>query len=378
MNRRKFFIDFSAVLVIGVFLLMSFPLLIKPSVLSHSKMILKDNNETDSEHGGQCTIFTVVYGNIVLFGNNEDHYGTKLMVSVQPSSDEGYGYIGVGYWEPIVWQGRINFRITPDGLMNDQGVACDWNSVPPVSMNEHPEKPQFHLGQKIAREAANVTEAIELAKNWNPGGSLNGQLHVADASGDAVIIGPGSDGELVFTRKRQGNSYLVSTNFNRAIPSQANSADAYDRYDTAEEMLKEIKREEDLTVKRVTSILDVVHFEAWNCYTLYSYVFNPQNKTIYMYYMAQFDVPVKLNLMEELAKGDRWIKMENIFPPEIGERGLARYDAARSKLVLIGGILLLGIIMDLILITLVVFLGIKRIWRYLKKEEEDHERSRKI
>jgi hypothetical protein len=290
------------------------------------------------------------------------------MLSVQPPSEEGYGYIGVGYWEPIVWQGRDDVRLNPDGLMNDQGVVCDWNSVPLVSMNNHPEKPVFHLSLKIAREAANVTEAIELAKNWNSGESLNGQLHVADASGDAVVIGPGPDGELAFTRKKQGNGYLISTNFNRAIPSQANFYDSYDRYDTAETMLKGIKREEDLTANKMASILDAVHFEAWNCYTLYSYVFEPQNKSIYLYYMAQFDAPVKLNLMEELTKGKRWIKMENVFPGEIGKRGLAKYDAAMKKMVFIGAIFLLGLVMDLVLATLVIFLAFRKIWRRLKKE----------
>jgi hypothetical protein len=369
MNCKKSLIEFGGFLAIGAIFLISFAFLVKVSALSYDIMSFKDNPKPNSEQGGQCTIFTAVYGNTVLFGNNEDHHGTKLMGQFQPPSDEGYGYIGVGYWEPIVWQGRNNFRITPDGLMNDQGVVCDWNSVPPVSMNDHPEKPEFHLGSKIAREAANVSEAIEVAKNWNPGGSLNGQLHVADASGDAVIIGPDSNGELAFTRKKPGNGYLVSTNFNRAIPSQANADESYDRYDTAEAMLREIQREEDLTVKKMTSILDAVHFEAWNCYTLYSYVFDPQNTTIYLYYMAQFDAPLKLYLMEELTQGNRWIKMENLFPQEIAERGLAKYDAAMSKLGLIGGILVLGLIMDLILRTLVVFLGIRKIWRYFKKEE---------
>ena len=70
------------------------------------------------------------------------------------------------------------------------------------------------------------------------------QIHLADASGDAVVISAGPDGEVAYTRKLPGNGYLVSTNFNLANPG--NGTKSW-RYDKATALLAELLKSEDVT-----------------------------------------------------------------------------------------------------------------------------------
>jgi len=74
-------------------------------------------------------------------------------------------------------------------------------------------------------------------------GKFAGQYHLADATGDAVVIGFGSDGELAFTRKAKGDGHLVSTNFNRAFPENRYVPYPCPRFARASEMLERINKE---------------------------------------------------------------------------------------------------------------------------------------
>lgn len=69
--------------------------------------------------------------------------------------------------------------------------------------------------------------------------SLWFQVHLADATGDAVVISAGKDGELAFTRKQKGDKYLISTNFNVANPENCYNYPCW-RYDIGAEMMDEI------------------------------------------------------------------------------------------------------------------------------------------
>ena len=104
----------------------------------------------------------------------------------------------------------------------------------------------------MLRKAATVKEAIKIAgryqrRNWDRGSSyLSYQVFLADSTGDAIVISAGKDGEMAFTRRKPGEGYLVSTNFNRANPENAWSYPCK-RYDKAVEMLAKFHKENDLT-----------------------------------------------------------------------------------------------------------------------------------
>ena len=188
---------------------------------------------------GSCTIFTVSYGNTVLFGNNEDYHDYNTYYWSKPSGEGKYGGCYFGF---------DNFF--PQGGINEKGLAYDFNALPRIPLNLHPELPESDgFMAKIHETCATVEEAIAEARKHSWGSSIAWQMHLADATGDAAVMSGGLDGELVFTRKKEGDGFIVSTNFNRANPENTYPG-SYPcwRYNTAVEMLAKIEDEHDLTV----------------------------------------------------------------------------------------------------------------------------------
>ncbi|KYK32661.1 MAG: hypothetical protein AYK19_15285 [Theionarchaea archaeon DG-70-1] len=284
------------------------------------------NSDLTTTGPKSCTILTASCGDTVLFGYNLDHPNLQSYIWFLPSSTEKYGGVLVGYYAEINGNPKIGY----EGGVNDQGLAFDTNGLPDAVMNPHPKKPSSwatdNFWTKILRECSSVTEAINIAKNFNFGNMMDFQVHVADSTGDAVIISPGPDGELAFTRKEEGNDFLVSTNFN-----PANLENSWDypcwRYDTATAMLKRIEDEGDLTVDYFKSILDAVHQEGATYNTVCSYICDLKGGAMYLYYFHQFEDVVEFNLTEELAKGERVIQISDLFSQETRDRALDELEA---------------------------------------------------
>jgi hypothetical protein len=252
-----------------------------------------------------CTIFTAAIGDKVLFGNNEDYEIEGTYMWLFPSQEiEGIEpYSGTGISHGTVFFGFDNndFRGDgyPQGGMNDQGLCWDANGLPVINMNPHPEReethPTVHIWFQVLWECSTVNEIIDFFESHYLGSAWGGQIHFADATGDALVVSVGGEGEFAYTRRSDSN-YLVSTNFNLANPS--NGWHPCERYNTASSMLEEITTEEDLTVDASRDILEAVSQDI----TSYSNIFDLINRDIYVYYEHDFDKVVKLNLDEELQK----------------------------------------------------------------------------
>jgi predicted choloylglycine hydrolase len=269
-----------------------------------------------------CTIFTVHYGDTVLFGNNEDYNNPNTYYWVSPSTMQFYGGVYVGY---------DNFD--PQGGINEKGLSFDYNALPKVALNSKSGLPPLHgnPGFIILRECTTVKEAIELAKSYNWGTSLSYQIHLADATGDAVVISAGPDGELAFERKEKGDRYLVSTNFNLAHHQKNEREGLCRRYDTAVEMLEKIEDENDVTVEYTASILDAVHAEGAKVNTLYSNVFDLKNGIIYLYYWHQFDEVVTLIVADEIAKNPDPTRIKDLFSQKTVDQASREYSEYQTK-----------------------------------------------
>lgn len=272
-----------------------------------------------------CTIFTAVSGDTVLFGNNEDYTNPNTYIWFTPDWGQ-YGGVYVGF--DLDFEAKY-FNI--QGGMNEKGLAFDANALPEKPLSPHPERSSSDLWVvfRMLQECATVAEAIDLTKSFNWGSSLKYQVHLADATGDAVVISAGIDRELNFTRKEAGNGFLVSTNFNRGYPE--NGDYPCQRYDTAVPMLEEIGHEAELTVNRCRDILDVVHAEGAHWNTLYSNIFDLRNRMIYLYYFHQYEEVVQLDLIEELAKDGHYFRISELFSQDIQDRAQAEYDAYQES-----------------------------------------------
>ena len=267
-----------------------------------------------------CTIFTASYGDTVLFGNNEDWINPNTYYWTVPSSGRDYG---------VVYFGFDNFR--PQGGINEKGLAFDVNALPKAALNPHPELPRVKSPfYEFLKKYSTVEEVIDRVKSYSWESAWRAQLHVADRTGDAVVISAGPDGEIAFTRKQEGNGHLVSTNFNRA--NLQNGRYPCWRYDTAVSMLEEIQNEDALTAEYLRSILDAVHIEGSSVNTVYSNILDLKNGIIYLYHWNQFDEVVKLDVAEEMTRAPSTTRIRDLFSQETVEQASKEYLAYQKKI----------------------------------------------
>lgn len=283
----------------------------------------------------ECSNFSMKHGDRVFFGSNDDKPANILAVSeatimIYPPTAAGQGYAEFGYF---TLEGRYWSRL---GALNDSGLAYGTMSIPPMYVNNHPERSIRgfdNFFSKIMQHASNVEEVIEIASQTDfsdLGDTWKFQMQFADATGDSVVISPGLDGELVFTRMPVDQAYLVSTNFNRGLPkgTKAGIVESYERYDTAVTLLDNDLNKDDFSEMDARRVLDAVHTEWTGSFAASSRIFDLPNRDIYLYYYAQFDDGVKLNLADELKKGHQQIRVRDLFPQEVVERGETYHKSA--------------------------------------------------
>jgi hypothetical protein len=278
---------------------------------------------TESTKPHSCTIFTAVQSDTVLFGDNLDYHEGDLIVGFFPPSSEGYGSVHFGY--------RKGDMQSYQRVVNDQGLAWAVNSIPEAKLNQHPEKPYSYTEDEflytISKKAATVEEVLRIAQAYDFGNAMVVQIHIADASGDAVVIGPGPDGEIAFTRKSAGEGYLLSTNFNLA--TQQGPVDF--RWDAATSLLETLQDDQSLTPEFASEILDAVHLRTLTTHTLYSNVIDLKNGEVYIYYMSQYDEAAKLNIADELSKGRRVVNARDLFSVETAAAGDISYQRFETR-----------------------------------------------
>ncbi len=295
-----------------------------------------------------CTIFTAVQEETVLFGNNEDSHFENLVIGVNPPTTNGFGAIRFG-------SRRSDGGIVFEGAVNDHGLSWDINSNPSTKMNQHLEKP-YYLGTnnyltRLTNEITSVEQAIEVAKTYSFGDVMEGQIHIADRTSDAVVISAGSDGEIAFTRINSGDGHLLSTNFNLA--TQKGPVDF--RWETSSSMLDALDSGTVLTPDYAGEILEAVRLNNLTTYTLYSNVLDLKNNKVYLFYKSQFNEMAEIDMHEEFSKGERVVDMRDFFSNETVKVGDAAYQRFENKFtatkivaVAVGVLFLVGVFLLLV------------------------------
>ncbi|MFX0151205.1 MAG: hypothetical protein ACFFAJ_10520 [Candidatus Hodarchaeota archaeon] len=286
--------------------------LILPIPTTHTKV---DNLKTNN-HSNFCTIFSVSLGKKVFFGNNEDYRfkpETSFISFIPPQEIPNfrnlpsfndtltiYGNVVVG---SILHQNDQTF-FSPQGGMNDQGLCFDANSIPKQTLNSNNgDWNPMDAHSDILWYCKTVEDVIAWYEThpvkYSP---WNGQWNYVDASGAGVVV-TATDGELVFIEKN--TSYLISTNFNLADPSSHYFDYPCWRFDKATDLLAEIGNEADLTVQACRDVLDATHFEPNlfdDLHTMYSTIYDPIQKKIYLYFLYNFEEVVVFDIEEEYNK----------------------------------------------------------------------------
>jgi len=270
-----------------------------------------------------CSVFTLSKGDRVFFGGNDDYINPDSYYWVDPGNTENYGAIWIGTRDNVQ-QG-----------VNEKGLAYDANGLPRVDTNPHPEREPVLGGYSsypihILHQCATVEEVISWVNTHQWHSYMHDQMQFADATGDAVIISAGSDGEIVFTRKPPGDSFLVSTNFNIANPS--NGDYPCWRYETASAQLGQlVSQEDELTAQDAANVLDAVHVEGGASWTIESMVADLPNGIVYLYYFYQYDKPIVLNIAEEIARARAGGPLSKLFPEDVQQEAARRYQRIQSQ-----------------------------------------------
>jgi len=137
-----------------------------------------------------CTIITASNGETVMFGGNEDQtFKNSSFLVVDTSGKFGVVYFATPWTnEPLVMQMGIN----------EMGLSYDANWIPKEKLKPHPERKAQNewAVTKLMKEVSTVEEVLSRIFTYNWEDSISYQVHIADKSGDAVVIHPGTNGEL--------------------------------------------------------------------------------------------------------------------------------------------------------------------------------------
>ncbi|NIM20061.1 MAG: tetratricopeptide repeat protein [Candidatus Latescibacteria bacterium] len=257
-----------------------------------------------------CTLIYASDDRTALAGSNEDWTSHLNDIWFLPPEKGKFGRVYFG----------LNFsgeRI-PQGGMNDQGLFYDGTSAetvikPPRDSSLIPPVDDLHL--KAMEECSTVEEVLNLYERYHMSVG-DGQLMYGDRFGNSVIME--ATGSII----RKKEKYQIATNFFQSRIKPENITDT--RYRMADEIFKKSKN---ISVDLFQSILNATHWEEYSgsmTVTLYSYICDLKKGDIYIYHFHNFADVVKINLREELKKGERYLSILSLFPYET-------YAAKRHK-----------------------------------------------
>ena len=248
-----------------------------------------------------CSIFNVSRDGSSFFCNNEDEGLRHGRIWFLPGTEGQYGLVLFGY-------GIYRNTMVPVGGFNDRGLCLDMTAVRETQIQLNPNKPDYQGSYFI--DMLRVCATVEEAKLWVNSYDLLllnwQQAHIADSTGDAVVIGLDDSGTLWMTNKSE--DYLVSTNINLAQSEHHDD----DRYDTMVSMLTTMT---ELTLDYCQEILQTVSSST----TMYSYSCDQQNGLIYLYSRGDFERQAILNVTDEMTAGDHSYDIERLATQQTGQ-----------------------------------------------------------
>jgi len=248
-----------------------------------------------------CTFCMATLNGTTFFGSNEDNDKADTNIWFLPAEEGKFGRVYLGY----------NDGFTQGG-MNDKGLCFDGASTPKSNLKFNPKKKAYrgNLIAKIMEECATVSEVIKMVDEYQfTVLQKQGQLMFADALGDAVVIGgPGKRGRDIDVIRKKKN-YMVLTNFFPSNPKKGGYPCI--RHSVADQMFN---LDSTPSVDNFVSILKAVHLEGKGTATVYSNIFDLNNKTINVYYFHNYKEVVEFKLEDELRKGPHSYKIRSLFP----------------------------------------------------------------
>jgi tetratricopeptide (TPR) repeat protein len=251
-----------------------------------------------------CTIIYASDGKTAFAGNNEDWTNPFPIIWFQPAKDGKLGYMCFGFQSG--WPKMEGFEW--EGAVNEKGLFYDFASTEEVKVPRDPNKPDYWgLTGKIMEECSTVDEALKLFSEYNFREVWKGHYLMGDRFGNSAIIEP-------FAFIRRNGKYQVATNFLQSKTDPETSTDP--RYRLT---CRLFEQSDTISVDLFRRILDDTHMEEYSgsfTATLYSYIHDLTKGDVYIYNFHNYDNVVKLNIHEELKKGEHTYLISSLFPYE--------------------------------------------------------------
>jgi hypothetical protein len=266
-----------------------------------------------------CTVFFAFDGKLAVAASNEDWADPNTQIWFVPASKDNYGIVYFGFGRGTFPPGGISrhelkipaagiTKINPEDLyglaqggMNDKGLFFDGAATDVVVTRPAVGKQAYdgRLEDLILRKCATVDDVQKILDTY-AFNSVQGQWMFADKTGDSVIV---EAGDIILRKK---GKYQLMTNFHQSKvgPEQVSCP----RYKLVKQSLAE---NTDVTVDGCRSLLKATA----QSFTIYSTIFDLTNGEVYVHHRGDFERTVKLDLMQELGKGERAMKIADLFKP---------------------------------------------------------------
>lgn len=247
-----------------------------------------------------CSAYKVTFGYHTLLGVNFDTWTTRPKIWFET---RGFGavFTGANYDEE---------GLRPQSGMNEFGLAFATLATPtPPYRNGIPNKKQITSRVNYLKDILHSCKTVEEVKayieQYDHSSLQNDVFIYTDKSGKYLIVEP-------YTLTLGNKNKYVLANF---CPSTINdfSTIKQQRYINGAAFLKS---KIDTSVAFCTALSDTMHVCRTKVGdgTLLTSIWNPSNGKVHLYFYHDYKHQVKLDLKNELAKGDHLIEIVSLFP----------------------------------------------------------------
>jgi len=246
-----------------------------------------------------CSVFNASGVDKVYAATNKDWNNIHTRIRFYAPSEGKYGRVYFGY--------QLTEGFQNVGGMNEHGLWYDGASLPHRSdIYNHYNKPTIkgELCEKALEECRTVEEVIQIYKHYHTP-HWQGHSKWADRQGNSVIIEFGEK-DVVFLRKE--HAYQVMTNYYLSDSANLRWSNCH-RFNAINSIMKSGK---ELSLELMTTALEASHKEGFTP-TLFSNVYDLKKGEIYIYHFHYYGEYVRINLSEELLKGDQYLDLPKLF-----------------------------------------------------------------
>ncbi len=265
-----------------------------------------------------CSMFIIKANGKIMVGNNEDYWNQNSRMWFEQGDETNFGVTYVGFDD--FW---------PQGAINEKGLVFDGFSMPYLEINNFADKkPPEHedFFQYIMRKCSTVEEVKDYFSQRDLRGMETSMFYFVDKSGKQLVV----EGDSLEIKNQ---SYDIITNF---YPSQYDNLNdvTIKHYQKGRKL---IETKQDTSVSFCTSLLDSLHQETnWGGGTLYSTLYDLNEGIIYLYFNHNFKNVIKINIENELAKGNHSLIIPELFPNnKQGQEFYNSYNCTLTKIELL-------------------------------------------